>query len=71
MAGEPYGRRLHRMKSNIIIFATAYPYTMGILAIMWIGSALLLTLDRSLSFNIVIGVNVLMTLTIAGIGFRK
>jgi hypothetical protein len=57
--------------NNFIIFATAYPYTMGILAIVWIGSAMLLIIDKSLSITPIIVGNVVATIIIAGIGFRK
>ena len=59
------------MKNNIIIYATAYPYTAGILTVIWIGSVMLLIIDRSLSLAVVMIGNVLMTLIIASIGFRK
>ena len=59
------------MKTNIIILATAYPYTMVILTMMWLGSALLLIIDNSLSFNLVIATNLVTTLIIAAIGFKK
>lgn len=56
---------------NVFIMATTYPYTAGTLAIMWIGSALLLRLDSNLSFDTVIMTNVITTLVVANIGFRK
>lgn len=59
------------MKNNFLLFATSYPYTMGILAVIWIGSALLLIVDRTLSITPVIIGNAVATLIIAVIGFRK
>ena len=56
---------------NVFIMATTHPYTAGTLAIMWIGSALLLRLDSNLSFDTVIMTNVITTLVVANIGFRK
>lgn len=56
---------------KVIILATAYPYTAGILAIVWISSACLLRLDDNLDFNTVIVTNVLSTILISLIGFRK
>lgn len=56
---------------NVFIMATTYPYTAGVLAVMWIGSALLLHLDSNLSFDTVIITNVVTTLIVANIGFHK
>lgn len=56
---------------RMIILATAYPYTAGILAIIWIGTAALLKIDSSLSFDRTIIVTGVVTLLIASIGFRK
>lgn len=58
------------MKS-MILFATAYPYATGILAVIWVGSAVLLHLDSSLSFNFVLIVDVLMSVVVAAVGFRN
>jgi hypothetical protein len=56
---------------RLIVLATAYPYTAGILAIIWIGSACLLRLDSSLDFNTVIISDVISTILISWVGFRK
>ncbi len=56
---------------NVFIMATTYPYTAGTLAVTWIGSALLLHLDSNLSFDTVIMTNVVTTLVVSNIGFRK
>jgi hypothetical protein len=56
---------------NVFIMATTYPYTAGVLAVMWVGSAMLLKIDSGLSFNTVIVSNVITTLIVANIGFRK
>jgi hypothetical protein len=56
---------------RIIIFVTAYPYAAGVIAIVWLGSAVLLQASDSLSFDAVLTVNALVTLIIALIGFRR
>ena len=56
---------------RMFLMATTYPYTAGILALMWVGSALLLRVDDNLSFDTVIITNVITTIIIASIGFRK
>ena len=56
---------------KILLFATSYPYTAGIIAVIWLGSVLMLLIDSSLSSNTVLFVNVLVTLFVAVIGFRK
>ena len=56
---------------RIIILATSYPYTAVILAVLWISSAFLLKLDTSLNFDTVIVTNVLTSIIISLIGFRK
>lgn len=56
---------------KIIVLATAYPYTAGILAIVWISSACLLRLDQNLDFNTIIVTNVFSTVIISLVGFRK
>ncbi len=58
------------MRSTFIM-ATTYPYTAGVLAIMWIGSALLLRIDSNLSFDTVIITNVITTIIVSNVGFRK
>ena len=59
------------MKNNLIIYATAYPYTAAIITIIWVGSALLIIIDRNLSVAPVVLVNVIMTTIIAAVGFKK
>lgn len=56
---------------KVILFSTSYPYTTGIIAIMWLGSVILLKIDTNLSAEPIILVNVLLTLLIANIGFRR
>ncbi len=56
---------------KLILFSTAYPYTTGIIAVLWLGSVVLLGLDHSLSASWVLFTNVLVTLLIAVVGFRR
>ncbi len=56
---------------NVLLFATSYPYTAGIIAIIWLGSVVMLLIDSSLSSSAVLFVNVIVTLFIATIGFRR
>jgi len=56
---------------QLVVFATSYPYTAGVLAIIWIGSAILLRIDGSLSFNLVLVSNIIVSLIVASVGFRK
>lgn len=70
MADGPGRRKLSSMK-KIILLSTSYPYTTGIIAVMWLGSVVLLGLDKTLSTEFVVFVNVLMTFVIASIGFRR
>lgn len=46
-----------------------YPYTAGIIAVVWLGSAGFLALADNLVIIQVIGVDLLATLIIASIGF--
>ncbi len=56
---------------RVLLFATNYPYTTGIIAIIWLGSIALLKIDPSLSPTTVIIVNVCLTSVIAIVGFRR
>jgi hypothetical protein len=53
------------------MMATAYPYTAGIIAVIWLGSVILLKIDSTLSFKLVIFVNVALTALFASIGFKR
>jgi hypothetical protein len=55
----------------ILLFATTYPYACGVIAVMWLCSAILLKVDTNLSLGIVLMTNSVSTLVIALIGFRK
>jgi len=56
---------------KLLFFATSYPYTAGIIAVVWLASVAMLAIDNSLSANMVVVVNVIVTIFIALIGFRK
>ena len=47
-----------------------YPYTAGIVSVIWLGSAGLLMIDPELSIVLVLGINLATTIVIAMIGFR-
>ena len=56
---------------KMIIFATSYPYAAGIIAIIWLGSVILIGLGGSLPLGPVLFINVIVTLVVAIIGFRR
>lgn len=56
---------------KLILFATSYPYTTGIIGVIWLGSVLLLRIDPSVSLNAMVYTDVGMTLLISAIGFRS
>lgn len=47
-----------------------YPYTAGVIATMWLGSAALVAIDRDLPLIRIVMVNMIVTIVIAGFGFR-
>ena len=47
-----------------------YPYTAGIIAIIWLGSAVLVILVKETPLLWVLGSNLITTLVIAAFGFR-
>ena len=47
-----------------------YPYTAGVIGIIWLGSAALLAIDKDLSLVGVVIVNMFASVIIAGFGFR-
>jgi hypothetical protein len=56
---------------KLIIFATSYPYTAVILAVIWVGSATLLKVDDTLPLTTVLVVNSFVSIIIAAVGFRR
>jgi len=60
-------------KNNVvknIMFHIRYPYTAAIIAIMWIGIAIISLYQRGNNFEILITLTSLCTLFIAFLGFR-
>jgi hypothetical protein len=47
-----------------------YPYTAGVIGIIWLGSAALLAIDRNLSLIGVVIIDMFASIVIAGFGFR-
>lgn len=47
-----------------------YPYTAGVIATMWLGSAALLAIDRDLPLVRIVMINMVVTIVIAAFGFR-
>ena len=56
---------------KVIIFATAYPYSAGIIAIIWVGSVVLVKLDPTMPLNFVLFTNIFISFWVAIIGFGK
>lgn len=54
-----------------ILLQLRYPYTAGIIAVMWIGLALLAQARENLSIEILIAVAAVFTIIIAAIGFNS
>lgn len=57
------------MYKEFILFIK-YPYTAGTIGIIWLGSAALLAIDRDLSLVNVVTINMIVSVIIAGFGFR-
>lgn len=51
-------------------FFTKYPYTAGIIGCIWLGSAILTTIDPQLPLVQIATINVVATAFCAAIGFR-
>lgn len=47
-----------------------YPYTAGVIGIIWLGSAALLAINGSLPLVTIICINMIASVIIAGFGFR-
>jgi hypothetical protein len=47
-----------------------YPYTAGVIAIIWLGSAILLAINHDLSLVAIVIINMLASTIVAGFGFR-
>lgn len=47
-----------------------YPYTAGVIGIIWLGSAGLMAIDRDLPLVGIVCINMIASIIIAGFGFR-
>lgn len=47
-----------------------YPYTAGVIGVIWLGSAALLAIDSKLPLVRVVTIDMLASVVIAGFGFR-
>jgi hypothetical protein len=55
-----------------ILLQIRYPYTAGIIAVMWIGLAALATIrDSGLQMELLIGLAAVLTIVVASIGFSS
>jgi len=57
------------MLKEFVLFIK-YPYTAGVIGIIWLGSAALLAMDENLSLVGIVIVNMLASVIIATFGFR-
>lgn len=57
------------MLKDFLLFIK-YPYTAGIIAIIWLGSAAFLAIDSSLDLIDIASIDMLVSVLIAGFGFR-
>ena len=57
------------MLKDFLLFIK-YPYTAGIIAIIWLGSAAFLAIDKDLDMIDIVILDMLVTVIIAGFGFR-
>ena len=58
------------MLKNVIVHVR-YPYTAGVIAVVWIGTAILVAIDESAPVVNMLILNVLATTLIASIGFSN
>jgi len=57
------------MLREFILFIK-YPYTAGVIATIWLGSAALLAIDTELPMIRIVVINMLVSIIIAAFGFR-
>jgi len=57
------------MLKEVILFIK-YPYTAGVIGIIWLGSAGLLAIDKGLSLVGIVIIDMFASILIAGFGFR-
>lgn len=58
------------MKPNLL-FVTSYPYTTGIIAIIWLGSVMLFRIDGGLPLMPVLVINSVVSVIVAIVGYRR
>lgn len=56
------------MLKEVVLFIK-YPYTAGIIATIWLGSAALIAIDNGVPFVTIILVNMAMSVILASVGF--
>lgn len=57
------------MLKDFLLFIK-YPYTAGIIAIIWLGSSAFLAIDKDLNMIDIVIIDMFVTVVIAGFGFR-
>lgn len=56
------------MLKDFVLFVK-YPYTAGIIATMWLGTAAFIAIDRSLDIVLMVGVTMVASAVVALMGF--
>jgi len=56
------------MLKDFVLFVK-YPYTAGIIATMWLGTAAFIAIDRSLDIVLMVGATMIVSAVIALMGF--
>jgi len=56
------------MMKELLLFIK-YPYTAGVIATIWLGSALLMAINRGLNSVRIVMINTIVSVIIAAIGF--
>jgi hypothetical protein len=57
------------MPKEFLLFIK-YPYTAGVIATVWLGSAAMMAIDRDLPIITMVTINMVATGILAGFGFR-
>jgi hypothetical protein len=57
------------MLKEFILFIK-YPYTAGVIGIIWLGSAALMAIDQDLPFIRIVVINMILSIVISVFGFR-
>lgn len=57
------------MLKEFILFIK-YPYTAGVIGIIWLGSAALMAIDQDLPFIRIVVINMILSILISVFGFR-